>query len=446
MKAGTRVHRYFVMMRYQQVLFLLVLLGVFFCGCKKDPANEAPRITIITPYESASVTVPDTLIVKVEVSDDQGLSQVSVTLLDQDNIPVVDAVSATASGTSATITLALPITSEVLTSGVYKLFATVSDGSLSGKDVQNLHVVAIPLRLRGVFTVTIPASNFVALYRTDSSGQTTMVDAWLNDLGGAAISSYAQRLFLAGGASGNLRAYVPSAFNIAWQRPNLSASGVPWFTSIDLGADGRLYVGHGDGTLRGFNPSNGTGSFTATMPEQFRAEQTLTTGDLVVCLQRHFVTQEQRVGIYYGLSGALQETQPLDLVPVRAFIRDTQHALIFGNRNGVGRVLDRTISGGGTWEAYTWSSPITAVEKVAFNTWVVALESGDLQRFTYGGSGSLSIANTPVLTTLAYDPVNYWVYGGTEGQVLAIDPGTGAIAGSWSVDGEVRYVLPWLNR
>ena len=60
MKAGTHGHRYFVMMRYQQVLFLLVLLGVFFCGCKKDPANEAPRITIITPYESASVTVPDT--------------------------------------------------------------------------------------------------------------------------------------------------------------------------------------------------------------------------------------------------------------------------------------------------------------------------------------------------------------------------------------------------
>ncbi len=433
-------------MRYQQVLFLLVLFGVLLGACKKEPGDEAPHITILSPYEYASVTVPDTLVVKVEVSDDHGLSQVSVTLLDQNNIPVVPTVSASVSGTSAIVTLALPITSEELTSGPYKLLATVSDGSLTGKDVQNLHVTAIPLRLRGVFTLTIPSSNFVSLYRTDSSGQTTQVDAWLNDLGGAAISSYSQRLFIAGGTTGGLRAYVPSAFNIVWQRGNFSASGAPWFTSVDLCADGRLYVGHGDGTLRGFNPTNGTGSFTATMPEQFRAEQTLTTGDLVVCLQRHFVTQEQRVGIYYGLSGALQETQPLNLVPVRAFIRDPEHALIFGNRDGIGRVLERTVSGGGTWEAYTWNDPITAVEQVGFNTWIVALANGDLQRFTYGGSGSLSIATTPVLTALAYDAVNGWVYGGTQGQVLTIDPTSGTVAGSWPVVGEVRYVLPWLNR
>src|SRR5690606_33232526 len=216
---------------------------------------------------------------------------------------------------------------------------------------------------------------------------------------------------------GDLRAYDPDGMDIVWQRPNLSSIGAPWFTSVDLCADGRLYVGHDDGTLRSFNPSNATGSFTATMPEQFRAIQALTTGDLVVCLQSHFVTREHRVGIYYQLSGNLQETQPLDLTPVRAFIRGTDQVLIFGNRDGLGRVLDRTISGGGTWEAYTWTAPITAVEQVALNTWIVALANGDLQRFTYGGSGSLSIATTPVLTTLAFDAVNGWVYAGTEGQV-----------------------------
>lgn len=445
-KEESRAHRYFVLMRYQQVLFLPVLFGVLFGACKKDPANEAPRITIISPAESASVTVPDTLVVKVEVRDDQGLSQVSVTLLDQNDIPAVNAVTASATGTSATITLALPITSEQLTSGLYKLFATVSDGSLSGKDEQNLHVTAMPLRLRSVFTLTVPSSGTVALYRTDSTGQTTLSTTWPTDLGGAAISSHAQRLFVAGGASGDLRAYDPDGMDIVWQRPNLSSIGAPWFTSVDLCADGRLYVGHDDGTLRSFNPSNGTGSFTATMPEQFRAIQALTTGDLVVCLQRHFVTQEHRVGIYYQLSGNLQETQPLDLTPVRAFIRGTDQVLIFGNRDGLGRVLDRTISGGGTWEAYTWTAPITAVEQVALNTWIVALANGDLQRFTYGGSGSLSIATTPVLTTLAFDAVNGWVYAGTEGQVMAIDPGSGTMAGGWAVNGEVRYVLPWLNR
>ena len=434
------------MMRYQQVLCLPVILGVLFGACKKDPANEAPRITILSPAESASLTVPDTLLVVVEASDDHGLSSVSVTLLDQNDIPVTAGVSASASGTAATRTLALPVTSEQLTSGIYKLFASVTDGALNAKDVRSLHVTAAPRRLRAVFTLSVPGSGSLALHRTDSTGQTTLVSTWPNDLGGAAISSTAQRLFIAGGASGDLRAYAADGASIAWQRPNLSSIGQPWFTSVDLGADGRLYVGHDDGTLRGFQASNGTGIFTAVLPDQFRAQQALVANGLVLCIMRQFVTGERRVGVFYQLSGALQEIQPLDLTPVRAFIRSADQVLVFGNRNGVGRVLDRTISGGGTWEAYTWTSPITAVEQVATNTWLVALATGELQRFSYGGSGSLGIGTTPVLHSLAYDAVNGYVYGGADGQVLLIDPGSGATANGWAVNGEIRHVLPLLNR
>lgn len=428
------------------MLYLPVILGALFGACKKDPANEAPRITILSPAESASLTVPDTLLVVVEASDDRGLSSVAVTLLDQHDIPVIAGVSASASGTAATRTLALPVTSEQLTSGIYKLFASATDGTLNAKDVRSLHLTAAPLRLRAVFTLSVPASGSLALHRTDSTGQTALVSTWPTDLGGAAISSQAQRLFIAGGASGDLRAYAADGASIIWQRPNLSSIGQPWFTSVDLGADGRLYVGHDDGTLRGFQASNGTGVFTAVLPDQFRAQQTLVANGLVLCLMRQFVTGEHRVGVYYPLSGALQETQPLDLVPVRAFTRSPEQVLIFGNRDGAGRVLDRTITGGGTWEAYTWTSPITAVEQVATNTWLVALANGSLQRFTYGGSGSLDLGTTPLLHALAYDAVNGHVYGGAEGQVQLIDPGTGATANGWAVNGEVRQVLPLLNR
>lgn len=444
--AGTRACRYFVWMRYQQVLCLPLVLGVLCGACRKEPANEVPRITIITPAENSSLTVPDTLLVVVEAHDDEGLQQVAVTLLNQDDIPVVPAATASATGLSATVTLALPVTSEQLTSGLYKLHATATDGALLGKDVLHLHLTAAPLRLRAVFTLAGAPGGGTQLYRTDSAGQTTLAATWPDDLGGAAISSTAQRLFIAGGASGGLRAYYPDGLGIAWQRPNLSSIGQPWFTSVDLGGDGRLYVGHDDGTLRGFQASNGTGVFTAVLPDQFRAQQALVSGDLVVCLMRHFVSQEQQVGVYYRMSGAVQEFQPLAVTPVRAFTRGASHLLIFGNQGGAGRVLDRTISGGGTWEAYTWASPITSVEQVAANTWLVALASGELQRFTYGGSGSLGLGTTPLLHALAYDAVNGLAYGGANGQVLLIDPGSGATANGWAVAGEALHVLPLLNR
>ncbi|MBK9059075.1 MAG: hypothetical protein IPL81_04060 [Flavobacteriales bacterium] len=434
------------MMRYQHVLLLCALSGVVLNGCKKDRENEAPHITITSPADGFSLTVPDTLVVTVQASDDIALEQISVSLLDQNNIPVVDAVGTSVSGTSATVTLGLPILSEQLESGDYKLFATASDGSLSGKDVRTLHVTAVPLRLRALFTATAPSAGTVALYKTDSLGQTALATSWPMDLGGTAISSAAQRLCVAGGSSGDLRVFSPDNPGIIWQRPNLSSIGAPWFTSVDLCADGRFYVGQDDGTLRGFTASNGTGTMNAALPAQFRVEQSITSGELVVTTERHFVTQEQRMGTYFKASGSLVSSQPLGLTPVRIFERIADFVLIFGNQGGQGHVLDRNLPGGGGWEPYTWPSTITAVEQIGSGTWLVALANGDLQRFTYSDAGSLSIGTTPVLSTLVKDKVSGAIYGGADGHVLILDPSNGAILGDIPVGGQVLKVLPLFNR
>lgn len=415
-------------------------------GCRKEAANEKPHISILSPAGDASVSIPDTLLVTVAATDDIGLERVAIGLLDQNYIPVIPGTSVPASGTSATVTLALPITSEQLASGVYKLMATASDGSLVGRDWHDLHITAAPLRLQAVFTVTEPAPGTLSLFRTDSTGQTTVAGSWPMDFAGAAVSSSAQRVFVAGSVTGNLKALAPDGQSLVWDRPNLAPPGFPWFTSVDLCDNGYLYVGHADGTIRGFRPGDGSGGSGATMPETFHCLQSTTMGDLLLTTERHFVTGEHRVGIYYWRSGTMAATQPLDLEPVGLFPRDAGHALIFGNRNGVGRVLDRTLNGGGNWEAYTWQAPITAVERVSGLTWLVALANGDLQRFTYGGTGSLSIGSGPVLGTMAMDPLNGWVYGGTEGQVVLIDPLNGTFTDGWAVNGTVRKVLPLLNR
>lgn len=424
---------------------MALLAGVLCAGCRKEPADEAPRITILSPSEFASVALPDTLIVQVEASDDRGLAQVSVSLLDANGITAIPGAAMTVSGTSTTVSLPLPITSEQLNSGQYQLLAMASDGALTGRDSRALHVSAIPLRVRSVFTVVDQPPGTVALYRTDSLGQTTVAATWAMDFGGAAVASPAQRLFVAGAATGDLRALYPDNLATAWQLPNQSAIGAPWFTSVDLCADGRLYVGQDNGTLRAFTPSNGTGGTTITLPAQFRTQQAITVNELVVTTERHFVTQEHRLGSYYRQSGVAVASQPLDLSPVGLYMRDGDHVLVFGNRNGQGLVLDRTLSGGGTWEAYTWSTPISAVERLTDAEWLVAFTDGELRRYVYGG-GSIAIGNTPLLHTMALEPVSGLVYGGAEGQVLQIDPGSGAVAPAWSVAGTARRVLPLHNR
>lgn len=415
-------------------------------GCRKEAPNERPSVVIVSPSEFSSVTVPDTLLVEVSATDDRGLEQVSVTLLDQHNIPVVPTVHAAAEGTSATLTLALPVVSEQLYSGLYKLFATASDGSLTGKDFMSIHLTAAPLRLRAVFTLATSAAGTTQLYRTDSTGHTALAASYGFELGGAAVGSSAQRLVVAGGPSGDLFAMEPDGLSSVWTLPNQGPIGAPWFTSVDLCSDGLLYVGQDDGTIRAMGMLNGTGGMVAALPEWYRTQQAITTDELLITTQRHFIQGNHRLGINFRSSGVQASHQPLDLAPVGLFLRDGDHALIFGNRNGQGLVLDRTLSGGGSWEAYSWPSPITAVASVGGPAWLVGLANGDLQRFTYGGAGSLGLGNTPALSAMAYDPLNGWVYAGAGSQVLAVDPNNGQVQSLWTVDGAVLRVLPLYNR
>jgi outer membrane protein assembly factor BamB len=441
----SRHHRYFVVMRYQQALWFPALCAVLCSACRKEVENEAPHISITAPAEGSSLSVPDTLMVTLTARDDIGLEQVAVSLLDQNQIPAGPAASRSVSGTSTTVTLALPITSAQLASGDYSLYATAYDGHLTGNDFLNLHVSAVPLQLRAIYTVTESAGQ-TQLYKTDSTGQTLPAATWAMDFGGAAVSSAAQLLFVAGGAEGNFLALGPNSLGTLWQLPNLGNIGAPWFTSVDLGPDGRVYVGQDNGTLRGFLAANGTGTCTATLPDQFRAVRSLVVGDLLICTERHFVTHQEQLGLYYRSTGALQAIQALDMDAVQVFNRDAQHLLIFGNRNGHGVVQDRSVAGGSGWEPAQWPAEITAVEQVAPGTWLVALANGSLQRYNFNNSTSFNMATTPVLNTMVLDPVSGLLYAGADGQVLVLDPTTGANAGSWAVAGAVRRILPLYNR
>ncbi len=441
----SRAGCYFVMMRYQQALVLPLLFALFSTACKRDAADGAPRITIIQPADHQQVQVPDTLLVQVEAHDDLGLEQVSVQLLNANDIPVVPAVSAGVGGTSASLTLELPIVQAQLPSGTYKLKATAYDGRNSGWDMRMIYVAAVPRYLRAVYALSV-APGQVAMHKRDSTGQVLPVATWPMDLGGAAVSSAAQRLVVAGGALGSLRALNPNGLGTAWQLPNQASIGAPWFTSVDLATDGRLYVGMDNGTLHAYDPLNGTGGTVAVLPDQFRAMQTVATDALMVTTERHFVTGEYRLGAYFRLSGAAFATQPLDLVPVHLAVRDEGHVLVFGNRNGTGRVLDRTLDGGGTWEAWNWPAPIAAVTGLQGGQWLVSLSNGDLYRFTYGGAGALPLGSTPVLHTLVYDDLNAVAYGGADNEVVVINVASGAVAGSWPVPGSVMRVLPLFNR
>lgn len=446
MNSAPPTGRYFAVMRYQHPALVAALLLTGLAACKKDKEGTPPSVSISAPAAGSTVAVPETLAVTVTASDDARVERITATIVDANGVPVVTGVGSSPLTNPATVTLGLPVTSELITSGAYTLVATASDGEATARDSRPITVIAAPFRLRAVFAVTVPAAGSVALYKIDSVGQVGLATTLASDLGGAAVSSGAQLLYIGGSITGPLQAIMPDGYAVRWQRANQGTLGAPYFHGLTRADDERLYVGTDDGRLRGFEEGSGTGAFVADLASGYRTECTVVVNDRVVSAERHLVTQQQRLALYQQASGAAQGQQALDKAPIALFRRDADHVLLFGNRSGQGVVEDRYLPLGGAWEPYTWPAEITAVARIGTDAWIVALADGGLERFTYTDAGSLSIGSGPVVHDLAFDAANGTVLAARDGQVAAIDPQSGTVVQAFPVPGDVRYVLPLFNR
>jgi hypothetical protein len=432
-------------MRYEQVALAVGLLATLNTACKKDEASDPPSVTIVSPAAGSTLTVPDTLRVTVDVSGQQPVEHVTFHVLDANSIPVVPASVVHPAANPATISVEIPLTSEHLSGGTLTLKVTAGDGDAEGKDYRSFTLVPSALRLRAVYVVGTSGPNAVTIHRLDSLGQMSLLNTVVSDLSGAAISSWDQRLFMAGRADGPLVAFAPDGMTVPWQWANMG-NGSDYFTSVDLCADGRLYVGTTNDRVTGKDPSTGITKIVMDLQPDWRCDRSMTMGNYLLCATHHLITQAQRFAVYFAGSGALHTTIATDIEAVGFFRRDDDHVLVFGNRNGSSVVMDLSISGGGGWEPRTWPALVNAVERIDANTFVLALADGTLERFTYSNASSMQIAAGTAFVDLSLDPVNDVLYGITATDLQALDPQTGMLTQSYPLSGEPKHVLALFNR
>lgn len=433
-------------MRYQQVLLMLAFSGSVLVACRKDEAGTPPTVSIVAPYNGFDLSVPDTLMVVVDIGGQDRVDRVIATLSDGNSVPVVPSVSTVPVATPGRVTLALPLLSEALRSGQYHLSVEARSGDASARDYRTVDLLEAPLRLRNVVLVGAPMGNTVPISLIDSTGALHAVNNVVTDLAGAGISSSAQRFYLVGAVAGPLLAVAPNGLQVLWQQQNQSNNGLPWFTSLDVGADDRVYVGNTNGVLNGYNAHSGSTEFVAAINDGYRVLRCCVANGLVITVEQDVTATHQRVRLYQQSSGGFVAEQVLDKDVIAMFPRSDANVLLFGNRGSQGVVEDRSISGSGGWEPRSWNEHITAVEQVDGDHFLVALAGGGLERFTYSSASSLPLASGTPISDLAYDPVHGTVFAASGSLVRSLDPQSGAVLASWSAGSEVRYVLPLLNR
>ena len=435
-------------MRDQHRALLLGCVLVFIGSCKKDVDENAPNVRIVAPNEGYSLSVPDTLAIRVEVEDDRIVERLVIAVTNEFGVPIAPPIAVDVNATSATLEQALVLIDERITSGHYTIMAYADDGTNEKRDFVGITIQAALLRLRALF-VAPPVSTPppYTINRIDSVGA---VSDWttVSEYNGAVIDPQTKHLILAGGVHQPLTALPTDAGISSWTVPNQNGTGasLPYFLGLCLDPeDGRCYFGTDDGLIRGFTGS-GQQQFNAQALANYRSYGTAVLGDLLVSHQEENILGTYRLVTYASSSGVLQTSFPLDLETVALFRRSDDQALTFGNRAGEGVIQDRNVVLGGNFEMRIFSEGIIAsVVRLNTSTWVIALP-GRLVRFDYPSNGISELATGITATTMAYEPATGSLYVGSGNNITVMDPQTGTITGSLSMSGPVGSILPLLNR
>lgn len=412
-------------------------------ACKKDGDNTPPSVNILAPAAGSTVSLPDTIMVRVQLSDNELVEHLTVGVADAVGNPIGPFVGRHIGSSSATVDLVVPITNERIESGSYRIIARASDGGSDGTAFSTLVLNAVPLRLRSVFIAPPNAvSGPVPLVRIDSTGAQSIWTT-LNDLGGTSIDL--DHVYTTGWSSDALVRYGINSGNSTTLWTNQSSAGSRYFfgTKVDP-TDERFYVGTRDGYLRGWN-NGGTASFTAVLPSGWYSECTSVLETEVVSAAVNSAGTERRLITFDRTNGVLLAQFTSDIEPVELYAKDASHVLVFGNRTGSGTITDRNAQTGGAFEMRSFpNEAIHAVARIDANNFVIALPSG-LKRFNSASNSVVGLAGSQA-NALAYDAATGALFVGVGQDLLTLDAISGTVVATTTLPMVIGRILPLDNR
>jgi hypothetical protein len=427
-------------MRFTLLLILSLLIGIV--ACKKKDDTQGPSMSIISPSDGSSFSVFDTILVELQVSDNEIVTSVSVTLLDN-GVAVIPTVSRSINQANANVVLALPISNLYLETGQYSLRARATDGKNEENKFISVFVQEEAKRFRGLMAITENAGS-VAVYRLDSVFNQSVLHVTAMDLSAASISSYAQQVYIAGGVSGDLLALDINDGSIRWDAPNLGIGTIPYFHFTHI-ASNILYASNDDGFIRGYNEFGGV-VFNADVLSGYRAGYEWKQDNKLISEQKLITGNDRKLVIYFAGSGAIESEYLIDKSLIAAFQRQGSDALIFGNRNGDGVIQIFNTDFGPGFEPRTFNGePLKVVDQLDANNYLIATSSG-LYKYTYSNNNLQMISGNQSILDLQYDLLTGVLYAISGTDILAIDPNSGNSSTIGSLGAPIKRILPFYNK
>jgi len=315
--------------RFYELLAFLLFTSLLY-NCSKEDSQD-PLIEIVEPSSFLTISAGDSIYLEVNVSDDNYLDQVSIQLLDENQVSVSPSLVYHPNNKRFHISILYPVSNIYLESGTYLLGIFAFDGKNTSRKAVELRIEAIPLERKKVYALNANASS-LTLYSLDTAQAYSTVTTVTGDFLASSIDSRNERISILGRSDADYSILDANNGNLLYQISGLCPIASPCFEYLQF-QEGLNFISYNDGNIKAFD-SNGLQKFAIQQQGYFRPGASYLSEEYFFAELYYIAQQELRLGTFFYPSGAIRQEFVLDLKILQIFNRAQDEIYLFGHSSG----------------------------------------------------------------------------------------------------------------
>lgn len=418
-------------MAKKYLFFVAFLVNVFlFTACKKEEDNYGPDVTFNTPADNQFFNVNDAVLVNANIKDQTKIASVIVTLVNENYIPVNDAVSARVNSPQMVLNISYLINNIHLEDGLYYIQIKASDGKNTSNTYRPITIGAVPKVLRKIMlTTTLSSSSTHVLFVDSLLSSITPYRTFTGDWLGSSVSSYFQQMYVCGNYSGSFTG-VKLEDNTVKFAINPLLSPDPYFTAY-YSLDKTNYVARYDGYIKGYD-NNGNPSYTAAANTNYYVSKLIINNGIMLA-EETSKTGGGKILVSFYSTGAPEQQVAITQDVVTFCEKDDNNVFVFGNLAGQGvlQLYDRIHNN--LWNPYGYAlatGAITCAVKIDADTYLIGHSNGTIYKYQYTAGSVTTFLSGYNSVALKYDSLARRVYIAEPNLLTAIDYVSKTVVGS----------------
>lgn len=318
------------------LIFLAVLTTILIAACDTKEDAEYPAITVTLPMPGSIFENGDTIRFHALFSDNTKLTSLEVILLDQDNKPMLSAISRIPEGNPFTWLGDYCINDPMLPNGVYQLRFRTSDGLNVSNHFVEIQIHELAREMLYPLIVTHPEQDKWTAYRLTSKNTWQEFYSQTGDYCGSAVNSPASQFYICGISLSNLTAvHLPDGIPL-WNIKPVFNQSMRWFESISFTYP-QLYVSCAEGNIRGYDKTGNeiykSQTYATAVPKL-----SVTTRNMVIGTFKDSFSTDRFLLAFHNPGGLMLNSKYIQGDVTGILNTTADKVLVFSNSNGEGEI------------------------------------------------------------------------------------------------------------